>query len=68
MAIDIVLMTERDIPAAVKCVQTAFAEDPYFRWMFTASRVRLADPASYTYRNHHSAIHIHIISIKPHYV
>lgn len=34
MAIEIVPMTERDIPEAVECVQTAFAEDPYFLWLF----------------------------------
>ncbi|PKY06396.1 hypothetical protein P168DRAFT_288348 [Aspergillus campestris IBT 28561] len=46
MAIDIVLMTERDIPAAVQCVQTAFAEDPYFCWLFTASRYNIARNAA----------------------
>ncbi|KAA8648891.1 hypothetical protein EYZ11_006047 [Aspergillus tanneri] len=34
MAIEIVPLTEKDIPEAVECVQTAFAEDPYFLWLF----------------------------------
>lgn len=32
-------MTERDIPEAVECVQTAFAEDPYFQWLFDNTKV-----------------------------
>ena len=39
MAIEIVPMTERDIPEAVECVQTAFAEDPYFQWLFDNTKV-----------------------------
>jgi hypothetical protein len=34
MAIEIVPLTKADIPAAVECVQKAFADDPFFRWAF----------------------------------
>ncbi|GAB1212272.1 hypothetical protein ATERTT37_001404 [Aspergillus terreus] len=41
MAIEIVPMTERDIPEAVECVQTAFAEDPYFQWLFDNTKYNI---------------------------
>ena len=41
MALQIVPMTKQDIPEAVECVQTAFAEDPYFHWLFDSSEVSL---------------------------
>jgi hypothetical protein len=34
MAIDILPLTKADIPGAVICIQKAFADDPYFRWVF----------------------------------
>jgi hypothetical protein len=34
MAIDILPLTKPDIPEAVVCIQKAFADDPYFRWVF----------------------------------
>lgn len=34
MSIEIVPLTQADIPGAVDCVQKAFADDPYFRWVF----------------------------------
>ncbi|KAJ5130279.1 uncharacterized protein N7515_006318 [Penicillium bovifimosum] len=34
MSIEIVPLTQADIPSAVDCVQKAFADDPYFRWVF----------------------------------
>jgi len=34
MAIEIVPLTEADIPGAVECIQQAFANDPYFLWVF----------------------------------
>jgi hypothetical protein len=39
MAVQIVPMTKQDIPEAVECVQTAFADDPYFHWLFNSSEV-----------------------------
>ncbi|KAJ5156458.1 hypothetical protein N7492_009261 [Penicillium capsulatum] len=37
MSIDIVPLAPADIPDAVDCVQRAFADDPYFRWVFSDS-------------------------------
>ncbi|KAE8354543.1 acyl-CoA N-acyltransferase [Aspergillus coremiiformis] len=37
MAVQIVPMIKQDIPEAVECVQTAFADDPYFHWAFDSS-------------------------------
>lgn len=34
MAIKVALMEEEDIPGAVDCIQRAFADDPYNRWVF----------------------------------
>lgn len=34
MSIEIVPLAEADIPGAVDCVQEAFLDDPYFRWVF----------------------------------
>ncbi|KAJ5175074.1 Acyl-CoA N-acyltransferase [Penicillium canariense] len=34
MSIEIVPLAKADIPGAVECVQKAFADDPYFRWVF----------------------------------
>ena len=39
MAIEVVPLTERDIPQAIEIIQTAFADDPYFRWVFDTEKV-----------------------------
>ncbi|KAK2871759.1 hypothetical protein FQN49_002856 [Arthroderma sp. PD_2] len=51
MAIEIRRMTEEDIPGAIECVQTGFADDPYFRWVFDPSKFSKArNDASLTNR------------------
>lgn len=47
MALQIVPMTKQDIPEAVECVQTAFADDPYFHWLFDSSEVSFDYQAIY---------------------
>ncbi|KAF7718910.1 Uncharacterized protein PECH_006648 [Penicillium ucsense] len=37
MAIKVVPLTEEDIPATVEVIQQAFADDPYFNWVFDKS-------------------------------
>ncbi|KAI4736954.1 hypothetical protein E4T50_12542 [Aureobasidium sp. EXF-12298] len=37
MPVEITRMIESDIDGAVDCIQKAFAEDPYFVWVFTES-------------------------------
>lgn len=39
MAIEVLPITTADIPAAVVCIQRAFADDPYFQWIFNTSKV-----------------------------
>ena len=34
MPVEITRMVESDIDGAVECIQKAFAEDPYFEWVF----------------------------------
>lgn len=34
MPVEVTSITEKDIPGAVKCIQDAFADDPYNRWVF----------------------------------
>lgn len=34
MPITVSPLTEHDIPGAIKCIQSAFAEDPYNKWVF----------------------------------
>ncbi|KAJ6104657.1 Acyl-CoA N-acyltransferase [Penicillium sp. IBT 18751x] len=34
MSIEIVPLAEADIPGAVDCLQRAFSDDPYFKWVF----------------------------------
>ncbi|KAL1988964.1 hypothetical protein VTN96DRAFT_6953 [Rasamsonia emersonii] len=34
MSVKIVPLTKGDIPGAVECIQQAFADDPYYRWVF----------------------------------
>lgn len=44
MSIEIAPLAKADIPDAVDCVQRAFADDPYFRWVFSdPSKVRDVD-------------------------
>ncbi|KAE8149414.1 acetyltransferase, GNAT family [Aspergillus avenaceus] len=38
MAIEVVSLTEADIPGAVEVIQQAFADDPYFQWVFDSSQ------------------------------
>ena len=39
MAIEVVPLTEADIPGAIQVIQQAFADDPYFKWVFDESTV-----------------------------
>lgn len=41
MAIEVVPLTEADIPGAIEVIQQAFADDPYFKWVFDSSKVSL---------------------------
>ncbi|KAJ6091405.1 Acyl-CoA N-acyltransferase [Penicillium canescens] len=34
MAIEVVPLTEADIPGAIEVIQQAFTDDPYFKWVF----------------------------------
>ncbi|CAG7932810.1 unnamed protein product [Penicillium olsonii] len=38
MAIKVVDLTEADIPGAIEVIQQAFADDPYFKWVFDSSQ------------------------------
>jgi hypothetical protein len=40
MAVEVVPLTEADIPGAIEVIQRAFADDPYFKWVFDSSKVR----------------------------
>lgn len=40
MLVEIRRMTKEYIPGAIECVQTGFADDPYFNWVFDVSKVR----------------------------
>lgn len=47
MAVEVVSLTEADIPGAIQVIQQAFADDPYFKWVFDASTVSMKSiPAS----------------------
>ncbi|KAJ5291553.1 Acyl-CoA N-acyltransferase [Penicillium angulare] len=37
MEIEVLPLTEADIPGAVAVIQQAFADDPYFKWVFDSS-------------------------------
>ncbi|CAI7647659.1 unnamed protein product [Penicillium pancosmium] len=37
MAIEVVPLTEADIPGAIQVIQRAFEDDPYYKWVFDAS-------------------------------
>lgn len=39
MAIEVVDLTEADIPGAIQVIQQAFADDPYYKWVFDAPTV-----------------------------
>jgi hypothetical protein len=39
MAIEVVNLTEEDIPEAIEVIQRAFADDPYFKWVFDPAKV-----------------------------
>lgn len=38
MAIEILPLTEADIPGVIRVIQHAFADDPYFKWVFDGSK------------------------------
>jgi hypothetical protein len=40
MDIQILPLTKSDIPQAVECIQTVFADDPFFLYMFDQNTVR----------------------------
>jgi hypothetical protein len=42
MVIKVYALTEKDIPGAIEVIQVAFAEDPYFRWVFDEKNVCLS--------------------------
>lgn len=66
MAVEVVPLTEADIPGAIEVIQWAFADDPYFKWVFDSSKVRSMLRNSYQKRktrypsshNHQANIHI----------
>lgn len=35
MPVEIIPLKEEDIPGAVECIQVAFADDPYFSFVFS---------------------------------
>lgn len=39
MGIEVVDLNQADIPGAIEVIQQAFADDPYFKWVFDASKV-----------------------------
>ena len=39
MTIQVVPLTEADIPGAIEVIQRAFEDDPYFAWVFDRSKV-----------------------------
>lgn len=39
MTVEVVPLTEADIPEAIEVIQQAFAEDPYFEWVFDSPNV-----------------------------
>jgi GNAT superfamily N-acetyltransferase len=41
MVIKVYPLTEKDTPGAIEVIQVAFAEDPYFRWVFDEKNVCL---------------------------
>lgn len=47
MAIEVARLTEADIPAASDIIQQAFADDPYFNWVFDKDRVCHANWSRY---------------------
>ena len=49
MAIKVVDLTEADIPGAIEVIQQAFADDPYFKWVFDSSQVSGASVRSTPY-------------------
>ncbi|KAJ5507948.1 N-acetyltransferase [Penicillium freii] len=38
MAVEVVPLTEANIPGAIEVIQQAFADDPYFKWVFDSSK------------------------------
>ncbi|PYH88644.1 acetyltransferase, GNAT family [Aspergillus ellipticus CBS 707.79] len=54
MAIEILPLTKADIPAAVECIQKAFADDPYFHWVFN-------DPSGFNINRNAASLSAHFL-------
>ncbi|KAJ5895071.1 Acyl-CoA N-acyltransferase [Penicillium taxi] len=52
MLIEIVPLTEADVPGAVECVQRAFTDDPYFLWAFN-------DPSKFSVQRNAASLAAH---------
>ncbi|KAJ5082563.1 hypothetical protein N7532_011606 [Penicillium argentinense] len=55
MAIEIVDLTEADIPGAIQVIQQAFADDPYFKWVFDAETI-WESPAQFNKQRNHDSL------------
>ncbi|KAL4971017.1 GNAT family N-acetyltransferase [Aspergillus stella-maris] len=53
MEIQILPLTKPDIPNAVECIQTVFADDPFFQYMF--------DPDTYNIRRNAASLRAHFL-------
>ncbi|KAL4908892.1 hypothetical protein BDW74DRAFT_187377 [Aspergillus multicolor] len=54
MAVEILPLSKRDIPQAVECIQTVFADDPFFTYMFDPDTYNIArNAASLSAHFHH---------------
>ncbi|KAL4951648.1 acyl-CoA N-acyltransferase [Aspergillus filifer] len=53
MEIQILPLTKPDIPDAVECIQTVFADDPFFQYMF--------DPDTYNIRRNAASLRAHFL-------
>ncbi|KAK6006393.1 hypothetical protein QM012_006803 [Aureobasidium pullulans] len=59
MPVEITPMVESDIDGAVDCIQKAFAEDPYFAWVFSEDvRIHHIDTLSITLSPPNYIMHI----------
>ncbi|RAL04156.1 GNAT family N-acetyltransferase [Aspergillus ibericus CBS 121593] len=54
MAIEILPLTKADIPEAVACIQKAFADDPYFHWVFN-------DPSGFNIHRNAASLTAHFL-------
>jgi hypothetical protein len=60
MTIEVVPLTEDDIPGAIQVIQRAFEDDPYYKWVFDASTVCNPAPLDINMLNA-GGFHINII-------